>query len=120
MDSLPNGLIVVAKRECPTCTLIEPLLTTLAHSKLPLTVFVQDSADYAAGLPNVVYDATLETSFRLDIEIVPTLIRVESGIEVERTYGWQRDDWQRISGLAGLGENLPVIRAGCGSKTLDP
>ena len=119
MNNLPDGLIVVAKRDCPTCALVEPLLSVLSDS-MPLSVFVQDSADYAVGVPNVEYDATLETSFRLNIEVVPTLIRVNNGVEVERTYGWQRDDWQRISGHAGLGAELPLIRPGCGSKTLDP
>ena len=27
--ALPDGLIVIAKRECPTCTLVEPLLARL-------------------------------------------------------------------------------------------
>ena len=120
MTSLPDGLIVVAKFECPTCTLVEPLLQLLAGSGQPLTVYVQDDAAYAAGLAGVQLDATLEHSFRLGIEIVPTLIRVVGGREVERTYGWHRADWQRISGLPGLGADLPELRPGCGSKTLDP
>jgi hypothetical protein len=51
---------------------------------------------------------------------VPTLIRVEDGREVERTYGWHRGDWQRITGRANLGDDLPELRPGCGSKTLEP
>ena len=120
MTTMPEGLIVVAKRECPTCTLVEPLLTLLADSALPLTVYVQDTGDFAQGVPNVVYDETLEHSFRLNVEVVPTLIRIENGVEVERTYGWHRDDWQRLTGNATLGESLPVLRPGCGSKTLEP
>ncbi len=120
MNPLPNGLIVVAKRECPTCQLVEPLLRQLGQSGLALTVYSQDDPAYGAGLPNVIHDATLEASFRLGIEIVPTLIRVEDGREVERTYGWHRGDWQRISCHVGLGEALPELRPGCGSKTLEP
>jgi hypothetical protein len=45
-----DGLIVVAKRECPTCTLVEPLLAALAAGGEPLTVYVQDDPAYAAGL----------------------------------------------------------------------
>lgn len=120
LNDLSDGLIVVAKRECPTCTLVEPLLHDMARSRLPLKVYVQDDAGYAAGLTDVVFDDTLEQSFRLGIEIVPTLIRIENGREVERTHGWHRGDWQRISGDPKLGAALPEIRPGCGSKSLDP
>jgi hypothetical protein len=116
--ALPDGLIVVAKRECPTCLLVEPVLRDLA-SHSALTVYVQDDPTYGAGLPAVEHDASLEKSFRLDIEFVPTLIRVEQGREVARCYGWHREDWRRISGDNTLGADLPVIRAGCASKTLD-
>jgi len=117
--SLPDGLIVVAKADCPTCRLVEPLLAELAGAG-PLTVYVQDSADYAASLPGTLYDQTLEHSYRLGIEFVPTLIRVRDGQEDERTYGWHRDDWRALSGVATLGEGLPLMRPGCGSKTLEP
>jgi hypothetical protein len=120
MSSLPDGLIVIAKRECPTCLLVEPLLHELAQGDLPLTVYVQDSDDYAAGLPGTVHDATLEQSYRLKAEFVPTLIRVEDGREVARTFGWHRGDWQQISGRPGLGAALPELRPGCASMTLDP
>ncbi|MEB3736403.1 hypothetical protein ULF88_25275 [Halopseudomonas pachastrellae] len=86
----------------------------------PLTVYAQDSADYAADLLSSLYDKTLEHSFHLGIEFVPTLIRVENGEEVERTYGWHKEDWRQLTGLAELGEALPVMRPGCGSKTLEP
>lgn len=118
--NLPDGLIVVAKRDCPTCGLVEPLLGALAASGQPLTVYVQDDPAYAAGLPGAVHDATLEHSFRLGVEFVPTLIRVVGGQEVARTHGWHRGDWREISGLADLGEGLPELRPGCGSKTLEP
>ena len=120
MNPLPNGLIVVAKRECPTCLLVEPVLRELADGDAPLTVYTQDDPAYAAGVGGVILDETLETSYRLGIEIVPTLIRVEDGREVERTYGWHRGDWQRITGRSNLGDDLPELRPGCGSKTLEP
>jgi hypothetical protein len=118
--ALPDGLIVIAKRECPTCMLVEPLLRELAQGAMPLTVYAQDDPDYAAGVPNVIYDQTLENSYRLNVEIVPTLIRVEGGREIERTYGWHRGDWQKITGRDDLGQDLPALRPGCGSKTLEP
>ncbi len=117
--ALPDGLIVVAKADCPTCRLVEPLLAELLLAG-PLTVYVQDSADYATDLPGACYDKSLEHSFRLGVEFVPTLIRVESGQEVERTYGWHKEDWRAISAIAALGDDLPVMRPGCGSKTLEP
>ena len=119
MTPLPDGLILVAKRACPTCALVEPLAADMA-GRGPLTVYVQDDPGYAAGTAGVIDDQTLEHSYRLNIEVVPTLIRVEGGREVERTYGWHRDEWRRISGLPELGAQLPTLRPGCGSKTLDP
>jgi len=118
--NLPDGLIVVAKRECPTCVLVEPLLAELAIAPGGLTVYAQDDPAYGAGVAGVVHDATLERSYRLGIEIVPTLIRVEDGREVERTYGWDRAEWRRITGRPALGESLPPMRPGCGSLTLEP
>ncbi|WP_292937973.1 thioredoxin family protein [Noviherbaspirillum sp.] len=120
MNQPTDGLVVVAKRECPTCALVEPLLHELAQAGQPLTVYVQDSADYAAGCPAVFYDETLEASYRLGIEVVPTVIRFENGQEVERCYGWHREDWQKITGRSELGKDLPALRPGCGSKTLEP
>jgi hypothetical protein len=120
MSHLPDGLIVIAKRDCPTCVLVEPLLARLTGPAGSLTVYSQDDPSYGAGVAGSVHDATLEHSYRLEVEIVPTLIRVAGGREVERTYGWHRGDWQRISGISDLGADLPEIRPGCGSKTLDP
>ena len=120
MHTLPDGLIVVAKAECPTCTLIEPLLHSLAQGGDYLTVYQQDDAAYASGLPGLVHDSTLEHSYRLGIEFVPTLIRVVAGREVARTHGWHRGDWRQISGQPELGAALPELRPGCASKTLDP
>ncbi len=120
MPALPDGLIVIAKRDCPTCALIEPVLHELADGPLPLTVYSQDDPTYGTGLPKVIDDTSLEQSWQLNVEIVPTLIRVEDGREVGRTYGWHRDDWQTLSGRQPLGAELPETRPGCGSKTQDP
>lgn len=120
MPSLPDGLIVVAKRDCPTCQLIEPLLAVIEREAGPLTVYSQDDPTFAAGIAGARHDATLEHSFRLHTEFVPTLIRVENGQEVERTYGWHKEDWQTLTSIADLGQDLPLMRPGCGSKTLEP
>ena len=65
-------------------------------------------------------DTALEQSFRLNVQIVPTLVRVESGREAARTIGWDRGEWERVSGVTGLGAGLPDSRPGCGSKTEEP
>ena len=128
MSPSPDGLILVAKRDCPTCQLVEPLLDELINSDQGLTVVVQGDEAYADGVADRlahgvfvrVLDSTLEHSYRLGIEFVPTLIRTKAGVEIERTHGWHRGDWQRISGLPTLGADLPALRPGCGSKTLEP
>src|SRR5205807_758480 len=105
--------------DCPTCHLIVPVLTELAAAGLPLTIYSQDDPAFPPGLP-VVDDAGLEVSLRLDIETVPTLIRVTGGEVVERTEGWRRNKWEDLTAVAGLGRGLPDYRPGCGSRTLEP
>ncbi|MDB5838487.1 MAG: thiol reductase thioredoxin [Herminiimonas sp.] len=119
MDSFPNSLIVVAKRECPTCTLVEPLLRQIAHGATPLTVYIQDDPAYADGVPNRIYDRTLEHSFHLNIEIVPTLIRIEDGREVGRCYGWHRAWLARPATLDPLTVGILDISKARGNVLLD-
>lgn len=120
MQTLPDGLIVILKRACPTCALIEPVLAQLASGDQPLTVIVQDTADFDVGSGQQIQDDTLEWSWQLDCEIVPTLIQRANGQEQSRTYGWFREDWEELTGIPGLGSDLPPSRPGCGSKTQDP
>ena len=112
--TLPDGLVVVVKEECETCRMVAPLLPGL-----DATVYTQDDPAFPAGT-NPVHDVDLAVSWHHDIETVPTLIRVVDGIEVERTVGWSRSDWQRITGIDTLGDDLPVMRPGCGSLSVDP
>ncbi len=114
---LPEGLLAVVKRDCPTCLLVEPVLQQLAGATA-LTVWSQDDPGFPAGVP-VVDDRDLERSWRSGIETVPTLIRVEGGVEVERLQGWWREDWERVSGVEGLGAALPDHRPGCGSRSVE-
>lgn len=120
LPTLPDGLIVIVKRACPTCALIEPVLSELSAAGVPVTVVAQDIADFNAGDATQIDDHDLAWSWQLDCEIVPTLIRRDNGSETERTYGWFREDWERISGCQNLGAALPASRPGCGSKTQDP
>lgn len=120
MQTLPDGLIAIVKRDCPTCVLIEPVLGQLAASETPLTVLTQDDPNFPSNVPHVVDDTSLERSYRLQIEIVPTLIRVEGGNEIGRIAGWNRAEWESFTGLENLGEELPEWRPGCGSRSVEP
>ena len=115
---LPDGWVAVVKRACPTCELVVPVLAQLASAG-PLTVLSQDDPSFPAGL-TVVDDRELERSWRLQVQTVPTLLRVEDGAEVERTEGWLRERWEALTGVAGLGPGLPEHRPGCGSRSVEP
>ena len=119
-ELLENGWVVVVKHDCPTCELVQPVLRKMADSGTPLQVFSQDDPSFPEGLATVVDDRDLEQSFRLEIESVPTLIRRENGQEVERTVGWHRGEWWELTGIAGLGEELPELQPGCGSLSVEP
>ena len=120
MVSLPrDGLVAVVKRDCPTCELTAPVLGELAR-RAGLTVFTQDDPSFPDTVPGPVHDLALDLSHRLKIEIVPTLIRLEGGREIARTYGWDRGEWERLTGVSGLGDGLPDQRPGCGAKNVEP
>lgn len=115
---LPDGIVVVVKEECETCQTVVPVLRQLDEAT-SLTVYTQDNSAFPAS-PVAVHDADLAVSWHHDIETVPTLIVVRDGVEVERTVGWMRTDWERLTGVDGLGDGLPVMRPGCGSMSVDP
>lgn len=114
-----DGLVAVVKRDCPTCVLAAPVLGELARHG-GLAVYTQDDPSFPETVSGRVDDTTLDVSHRLKIEVVPTLIRFEAGREVGRTYGWDRREWERLSGVAGLGHDLPQARPGCGAKNTEP
>lgn len=116
--ALPDGLVCVVKRDCPTCELVAPVLVELASGDLPLTVYSQDDPSFPEGL-DPVDDTSLDVSFALELETVPTLFRVEDGEIVAATHGWERGRWEEITGRRGLGDGLPDWRPGCGSRTLE-
>jgi hypothetical protein len=120
MSTLPeNGLVAVVKRDCPTCVLAAPVLGELA-GRGTLVVYTQDDPSFPETVPERMDDTALDVSHRLRIETVPTLIRFELGREVERTVGWHRGDWERLTGITGLGPSLPEMRPGCGAKNVEP
>ncbi len=117
--ALPDGIVAIVKRDCPTCQLVEPVLRELAAGPELLTVVTQDDPEFPGGL-DPLDDTDLALSFALDLDTVPTLLRVRGGTEVARTVGWSREQWEALTGRSGLGDGLPAHRPGCGSRTHDP
>jgi len=115
---LPAGVVAFVKRDCPTCELVAPVLAALGE-RVELTVYTQDDPSFPQGVTRV-DDTDLAASWHHEIEAVPTLLRVESGREVERALGWHRGEWEALTGVEGLGEDLPELRPGCGSLSVDP
>ena len=114
-----DGLVAVVKHDCPTCVMAAPVLGALAGQH-GLTVYTQDDPTFPETVPGPIDDTGLDVSHRLKIEVVPTLIRFVAGREVARTYGWDRGEWERISGISGLGLDLPQARPGCGARNVEP
>jgi hypothetical protein len=109
-------LVAVVKKDCPTCRLVAPVLGQLARAGIGLTVYSQDDPSFPPEVVGVVDDSELETSWKLGIDTVPTLLSPDG----ERIVGWLRSEWESFTGVAGLGPDLPEYRPGCGSRTLDP
>lgn len=117
---LPEGLVAVVKRDCPTCGLVAPVLGEIAAGGQALTVYTQDDPGFPATVTARVDDRELIVSWHHRIETVPTLLRIENGVEVARTCGWGRADWEQLAGVGPLGAGLPAYRPGCGSRSVEP
>jgi hypothetical protein len=122
--TLPDGLVAIIKRDCPTCVTVAPVLADLA-SRLPLTVYTQDnvSAWSDLALPpslNPVEDTSLALSWHHHIDTVPTVLRVENGIERDRIVGWDRSQWQAFTSQTLLAPTATDFSPGCGSRSVDP
>ena len=104
---MPADVIAVVKSDCPTCTLVRPLLEGLAERGV-LELVSEDE------------DAGLVRSYQLGIETVPTLVRLDDGVETDRIVGWDRDVWRTFLDAGDLDHALPPHRPGCASKTADP
>ncbi|MBI4123973.1 MAG: thioredoxin family protein [Betaproteobacteria bacterium] len=120
MKRFPDGLIAVVKRHCPTCVAVEPALAQLAARGAPFTVYSQDDPAFPASVRGVADDRSLEVSYRLGVQIVPTLVRMKDGKEEGRAIGWNRAEWEALAALRGLAPGLPENRPGCGSRTEEP
>ncbi|MFT7124264.1 MAG: hypothetical protein ACI9YG_000335, partial [Candidatus Azotimanducaceae bacterium] len=109
--------VLVVKEDCETCRMIQPVIAALSAGS-SLRILSQDNPDFPVG-QNVEDDSSLKNSFELKIDIVPTLISYDKEGQQTRLEGWQRTEWEALTGMTfELG--LPGFRPGCGSKTLDP
>jgi hypothetical protein len=117
---LPDGLVAVVKRDCPTCQLVAPVLAEIAARGRALTVYTQDDPGFPPGVVARVHDQDLAISWHHRIETVPTLLRVDGGVEVARAIGWLRSEWEEVAATGPLGAGLPDHRPGCGSLSVDP
>jgi hypothetical protein len=93
----------VVRRDCPTCTLVAPVVQQLAEAGVVAVVSEDD-------------DDGLAESWRLGITVVPTLV----GDGDDRIEGWDRATWEAFTGVAGLGPDLPAFRPGCGARVVEP
>ena len=94
-----DGYHLVLKRDCPTCTLIEPEVRKLVESGdfgQNFRIHIQNDPSYLSDLSQSVSDASFESSYRLKIETVPTLIRFENGEDTSRSVGWVRKEWSQL------------------------
>lgn len=129
-DRIERGFALVVKRDCPTCTLIEPILIPLREQLrsrgMSLSVYSQDDPAFPEETEAAIDDRALEASFKMNIETVPTLIRFEDGVEVDRAIGWHRDDWLKLTGVDDPDDSVPQLQqlpqwqAGCGSLSVEP
>ena len=113
-----NSYTLVVKRDCPTCTMLTPVYTQLRESGLPLTIYTQDDPVFPDSL--AVSDLSLEKSFQLNIETVPTLIRYRNGRETGRLVGWHRPEWETLTAASDLAPDLPESKPGCGALNVLP
>ena len=116
---IADGYLVVVKQDCPTCVEIIPALKELVAGGVQLAIASQDDADFPPGVP-VIDDRDLELSWRLEVEVTPTLFKIAGGQELERIVGWDRTKWQTFMGTAITSSEVPEWRPGCGSLTQLP
>ncbi|MEM7543839.1 MAG: thioredoxin family protein [Pseudomonadota bacterium] len=115
----PEGYVAVVKHDCPTCVLVAPILKEIEEEGRALTVYVQDDPSFLS-VSNVINDGSLENSFHLEIETVPTLLKIEGGQETARVIGWEKDEWRALTALDQLAPQAPQARPGCGSISVEP
>ncbi|GAB1264972.1 thioredoxin family protein [Aurantivibrio infirmus] len=116
-----SQFVLVVKKDCPTCQLILPVIESLqSRFNSHLTLYIQDDPSFLPESPLVVDDSDLAFSYKNNIEVVPTLIRYENDKEIDRVFGWVKDEWRNFTGMTELGQALTPFKPGCGSLTQAP
>jgi len=119
LPHLPSdGLVAVVKRGCPTCELVAPLLAEARRQGREVVVYSQDDPAFPADTQPC-DDRSLEVSYRLGVQVVPTLLELRGSTELRRQEGWSRSGWKALLGV-DLGAELPELRPGCGSLSVEP
>lgn len=111
---IDDGLLVVVKRDCETCHLVVDTLAQIPD----LVIACQDDPTFPHS--DVIDDTALALSWTLQTETTPTVYRIEGGKVAEQVAGWHRERWEAITGISGLGPELPASRPGCGSIIFEP
>ena len=104
-------ILAVIKKDCPTCQLLIPTLDDLGKTG-KLTVVLQDEMDFPSEADWVIDDRELEVSWNLNLVYKRQLLYFKNGEEVERTVGWSREEWRKITGEPTLGDDLPEFKPG--------
>src|ERR1044072_1261034 len=97
---LPEGIVAVVKADCPTCPLVAPAPGELRAAGVALTVYTQDDPGFPEGL-DPLDDTELDLSVALDLDTVPTLVKVEGGAGGDRIVGGSRPPSEEFSGVRG-------------------
>lgn len=141
---LPTGrptLLAFVKDDCPTCDLTLPLLNRLRAAWSERDVDVLAVSQTAAGIDvlrarhslevELLDDDALDASATYDVETVPhVLLADEAGQVLCEFVGFGRAEWRDLLTVAAerwgvatdvvAWEELPELRPGCGSRTLEP
>ncbi|MEM7254963.1 MAG: thioredoxin [Pseudomonadota bacterium] len=112
-------LIAVVKRDCDTCQLVEPVLADLVR-RGEITIYSQDDPTFPETAGGALDDRDLTASWRLNIDTVPTLLRLQNDRESGRAEGWDRAQWATLCDLPSSATSLPAYQPGCGSLTQLP
>ena len=119
---MAGTVVAYVKRDCETCVMVQPVLQQLVDAGVVSQVITQD-ADFPtlnSDHTSITFDKSLELSWQAEIETVPTLVKMSDGQELDRTFGWHREQWEALTGVDDLGPDLPVMKPGCGAKNVDP
>jgi len=112
-----DNYVLVVKEDCATCRLVVPVINQLS-GLFHLKIYSQDNPNFPLN-EDVVDDSELKESWSLNIETVPTIIRYDGQSETGRTFGWDKEAWESLTGVS-LATDFPDFRPGCGSRTVDP